>query len=161
MPSASGVFAFEVGAEALLLRGALDRRSEMLARARELAFSRMAPSWDGEKDHSRYWEDCRYRASSVAMAGAAEGGGLAIREGERVCRVSLELNKEPAFRRRSWSGSARGRCRKRAEQVLGSIAGPGNDNSQAARWQSSWWCWGIKEGASNLGLEQKLRWGSR
>jgi len=81
VPSASGVFAFEVGAEALLLRGALDKRSEMLARARKLAFSRMAPSWDGEKDHSRNWEDCRYRASSVAMAGAVEGGCLAIREG--------------------------------------------------------------------------------
>lgn len=30
------------------------------------------------------------------------------------------------------------------EDVFGSIASPGNENLQVARWQSSWWCWASK-----------------
>ena len=73
-PSGSGVLALDVGAERPLFDGAgtAERRSAILDFAAKLVFSRIAASWDGEKDHSWYCDDWRYRASSVAMAGNSE-----------------------------------------------------------------------------------------
>jgi len=68
VPSGSGVFAFEVAADAW----GLERRSVMLACASAFVFSRSAANCDGEKDHSRNCDDCLYLASSVAMAGSVE-----------------------------------------------------------------------------------------
>ncbi len=73
--------ALDVGAERLLDgAGRETRRSAILVRAAVLVCSRMVASWVGEKDHSWYCDDCRYRASSVAMAAAGElGYRLALR----------------------------------------------------------------------------------
>lgn len=63
--------ALDAGAERPLFDGAgtKERRSAILDFAAKFVFSRIPASWDGEKDHSWYCDDWRYRASSVAMVG--------------------------------------------------------------------------------------------